>query len=183
VRFLTRGVSDFDPSAVLLSMTLDDARDLADRVASIWSAEAFDGVDQQGLCVLTRTLAEELPLLSSGRVSTLAAGVADSARALAASRWRQLGRERAEMGRAGETPTVDRSAVRGALLIHLHGPPDGPVSTALRQHHEQGWQLHAHLRRRRRPAPTREQLERFARALRAHQEELSKHLASLDGDH
>jgi hypothetical protein len=183
VRILTRGVSDFDPSAVLLSMALDDARELADRVASIWSAEAAEETDEQGLEVLTRALAEELPLLTSDRVPTFAAAVADSARALATSRWRRLGPTRAEMGRAGETPTVDGSAVRGALLIHLHGPPDGPVSAALRQHHEEGWRLHAHLRRRRSPAPTQEQLERFARALSAHQEELSMHLESLEGDH
>lgn len=62
VRILTGGVPGFDPSAVLLSMALDDARDLADRVATIWSAEAVNGLDEQGLDVLTRTLTKELPL-------------------------------------------------------------------------------------------------------------------------
>jgi hypothetical protein len=157
-------------------MALDDARVLADRVATIWSAEAVNGFDEQGIDVLTRTLAKELPLMTSDRVSTLAATVADSARALATSRWREWGRERPE------TPTVDRSSVRGALLIHLHGLPDGPMSAALRQQHEEGLRLQAPRRRRRTPPPAREQVERFARALRAHEEELSIYLASLEGD-
>ena len=176
MRMLTGDVPGFDPSAVLLSMALDDARDLADRMATTWSAEAVNGLDEQGLDVLARTLTKELPLTTAPRVTSLAAAVADSARALAASQWRKRGRERPE------TPTVDRFSVRGALLIHLHGPPDGPISSVLRQHHDEELRLRVPRRSRRTPPPTREQVERFARALRAYEEELSIHLATLEGD-
>lgn len=175
MQILTRGGSGSEPSAVLLAMPLETARGLADRVATSWSAKARNGLDEQGLETLSQRLTGELPQLAADQVATLSAAVADSARALAASRWREQGRNRPDH------PAVDSSAVRGALLLHLHGRPDGSLAAALQQHHEEGLLLQSSRRRRRTPPPTREEVQRFARALRAHEEQLSLHLATLDG--
>lgn len=167
----------FDAEGSFAALPLEEARSVAAEVAQVLCrsvpGDPFDA--ENGHRTLADALISAWPEAGSRDLTAMLDAIAASARSLAAARWRMVPRD----GGRPDTPQVDARSVRDALLIHLHGTPDGPVAALCHAHYAQHARTFAS-RRWRVPPPTEEALRELTTGIRERDEALLAYVQELD---
>jgi hypothetical protein len=166
---------DFNARNCFLSLPLESARSMAISVAATaFDHSSSDPLDEENHY---RTLEDALrPALSENLVSApfdFLSAVAATCHSLAAAHWRTLGPERPK------TPEITPRSLAGALLIHLHGSPDGPTAELIQSQYAEHARLYGS-NRWRAPNPSNTAMRHYADARRDRDAALLRSLLEIE---